>query len=50
MKRLAAIFIVAAAASAATPLTATAAAPSGSKLCTVTGVWPLTILNVPYCE
>ena len=51
MKRLAAIFIVAAAASGATPLTATAAAPStGKTLCTVTGVWPLTLLNIPYCE
>ncbi len=50
MKRLAAIFIVAAAVSGATPLTATAAAPSTGKLCTVTGVWPLTVLNIPYCE
>ena len=50
MKRLAAIFVVAAAVSGATPLTATAAAPSGKTLCTVTGVWPLTIVNMPYCE
>jgi hypothetical protein len=51
MKRIAAVFVLAAALSGTTPLTATAAAPSGGKLvCSVTGVWPLTILNVPYCE
>jgi hypothetical protein len=48
MKRIAAMFVVAAALSGATPLTATAAAPSGLD-CAITGVWPLTILNVPYC-
>ncbi len=49
MKRLAAIFIVAAAVSGATPLTATAAAP-GKSLCFSTDVWPLNVLNIPYCE
>ena len=49
MKRLAAIFIVAAAASAATPLTATAGT-SSSSVCAAKQVWPLTVLNIPYCE
>ena len=49
MKRIAAIFVVAAAMSGVTPLTATAAAP-GKTVCSATGVWPLTVLNVPYCE
>jgi hypothetical protein len=48
MKRIAAIFVVAAAVSGATPLTATAAAPSTVD-CAVSSVWPLHILNVPYC-
>ena len=49
MKRIAAMFVVAAALSGATPLTATAAAPG--KLCSsATNVWPLNVLNVPYCE
>lgn len=51
MKRLAAIFVVAAAVSGATPLTATAAAPSSGKaLCATVNVWPLNALNIPYCE
>ena len=50
MKRLAAIFIVAAAASAATPLTATAGT-TGQTVChTSKQVWPLNVLNIPYCE
>ena len=51
MKRLATIFVVAAAVSGATPLTATAAAPSNGKvLCSAVSVWPLNVLNIPYCE
>ena len=49
MKRIATIFVVAAALSGATPLTATAAAP-GQHLCVSTDTWPLNILNIPYCD
>ena len=51
MKRLAAIFVVAAAVSGATPLTANAG--SDGILCgAAKNTWPLNILpaNIPYCE
>jgi hypothetical protein len=48
MKRLAAIFVVAAAFSGVAPMAATAGTLGGGGEC-AGGIWPLTILLVPYC-